>query len=105
MTPDVEPVAPGAGARDGAGLLFIFGVLVAAVCGGLRMAADGAAGTDPTFDLWLWAAALVTTFSTAGVITLVAREYQSHRRFSVGIALIAVGVLATAGAWFAIAVL
>jgi hypothetical protein len=103
MTPDVEPVTPGAGARDGAGLLFIFGVLVAVVCGGLRMAADGAAGTDPTFDAWLWAAAIVMTFSTAGVIALVTREYQSHRHFRVGLALVAAGVLATAGAWFAIA--
>ncbi|MBM7502690.1 hypothetical protein ACFPER_04360 [Agromyces aurantiacus] len=105
MTPDVEPVPPGAGTRDGAGLLFIFGVLVAAVCGGLRMTADGAAGTDPTFDLWLWAAAIVTTLSTAGVIALVGREYQSRRRFGVGIALVAMGVLATAGVWLAIAAL
>ena len=105
MATDVEPVPPGAGARDGAGLLFIFGVLVAAMCGGLRMIADGAAGTDPTYDLWLWAAAIVTTFSTVGVIALVTREYQYHRRFGVGIALIAVGVLATACVWFVIAAL
>ncbi len=103
MTPDVEPVPPGAGARDGAGLLFIFGVLVATVCGGLRMIADGAAGTDPTFDLWLWAAAIVTTVSTAGVVALVTREYQYRRRFGLGIALVALAVLATACVWFVIA--
>jgi hypothetical protein len=103
MTPDVEPVTPGAGARDGAALLFILGVLVAAVFGGLRMITDGAAGADPTFDLWMWVAAAVTTISTAGIIALVASEYQSHRRFGVGVALVTVGVLATAGVWFVFA--
>ncbi|WP_438853532.1 hypothetical protein [Agromyces sp. M3QZ16-3] len=99
MTPDVEPVEPGASARDWAGLLFIFGVLVAATCGGLRIVADGAAGTDPTLDLWLWVAAVVTTASTVGLATLVAREYQSHRRFPLGLALIALGVAATMLTW------
>ncbi|WP_430647097.1 hypothetical protein [Agromyces sp. GXS1127] len=103
MTPDVEPVEPGATARDWAGLLFIFGVLVTAICGGLRMLADGAAGADPTFDLWLWLVAVVTTASTAGLLVLVAREYRERRRFAIGIALVAAGAAATVGIWSVIA--
>ncbi|GAA2033196.1 hypothetical protein GCM10009819_16590 [Agromyces tropicus] len=99
MTPDVEPVGPGATARDWAGLLFIFGVLVAAVCGGLRILADGAVGADPASDAWLWLVAVVTTASTAGLAALVRREYRRDRRFALGLALIAVGVGATAVIW------
>lgn len=103
MDADVEPVHPGDGTRDGAGLLFIFGVLVAAVLGGLRLRTDGLAGTDPALDLWMWIAAVVTTASTAGVIALVSREYRAHRRFALGVALVAGGLAATAGVWWVIA--
>jgi hypothetical protein len=103
MTIDVEPVRDGDGARDGAGLLFIFGVLVAAVSGGMRLRADGLAGADPAFDLWIWVAAVITTLSTLGLVVLVAREYHAHRRFGIGLALIAGGLVATASVWWMIA--
>jgi hypothetical protein len=102
MTIDVEPVRPGDGARDGASLLFIFGVLVAVMVGGLRLRTDGLAGADPALDLWIWVPAIVTTLSTAGVIALVSGEYRAHRRFTIGVALVVGGLAATVGAWWVI---
>jgi len=113
-TPDVEPLPPGAGARDGAGLLFIFGVGVVAVLGVGRMLADGierswvfsaegAAHVDLGSDGWLWVAAVVMTLSTAGVLVLVAREYREHRRFTIGVAIATVALLVTAATWWLMA--